>query len=151
MENPLKTVVGGSPILNTHRNEWIWIKEALSEAFERKNSCSCRYYINEATRLKNCPELLAASAESRIGWNSLADPVENLHPQTPPPDVQERVERPTREDCARSLLQDDGLLWFMVYYPNLSQTCWCKRFLFWACQGHGFETLGQRRAQDALA
>ena len=25
----------------------------------------CEYYINESTRLKNCPELLAASAESR--------------------------------------------------------------------------------------
>ena len=33
---------------------------------------TARYYINEATRLKNCPELLAASAESRTVGRDLS-------------------------------------------------------------------------------
>lgn len=48
------------------------------------------YYINETTRVKNCPELLAASAESR---SMLTRPTDNAHMKPLMENVQEHKKR----------------------------------------------------------
>ena len=47
-----------------HRQHRVFTSQSFGK---KKRVTIARYYINEATRLKNCPELLAASAESRTG------------------------------------------------------------------------------------
>mmetsp|Transcript_23756 Transcript_23756/g.68387 ORF Transcript_23756/g.68387 Transcript_23756/m.68387 type:complete len:658 (+) Transcript_23756:104-2077(+) len=62
------------------------------------------YYINESTRMKNCPELVAASAESRA---MLARPTDN---NAMKPIAQEVVEHKTRQFTNHPIIMKNSFL-----------------------------------------
>jgi len=63
------------------------------------------YYINEGTRVKNCPELLAASAESR---GMLTRPTDNAHMKELSKEV---VEHKKRQFQVPIIMKNSFLLW----------------------------------------
>eukprot|EP00929_Paragymnodinium_shiwhaense_P011933 TRINITY_DN11834_c0_g1_i1.p1 TRINITY_DN11834_c0_g1~~TRINITY_DN11834_c0_g1_i1.p1 ORF type:complete len:668 (+),score=215.43 TRINITY_DN11834_c0_g1_i1:170-2173(+) len=63
------------------------------------------YYINEATRVKNCPELLAASAESR---GMLTRPTDNAQMK---PLSQQVVEHKKRQFTVPIIMKNSFLIW----------------------------------------
>jgi len=63
------------------------------------------YYVNDTTRLKNCPELLAASAESR---SMLARPTDNAHMK---PLLEHVTEHKKRQWQMPIIIKNGLLLW----------------------------------------
>merc|ERR1719329_1541008 len=63
------------------------------------------YYINDSTRLKNCPELLAASAESR---SMPARPTDNAHMK---PLLDHVTEHKKRQWQMPIIIKNGMLLW----------------------------------------